>query len=160
MGDALLGFAAANPDWNCVGVDVYQPGIGSIVNAINSEKINNIRLAEMDGLGFLTTVPSVLVNQLWLFFPDPWPKKRHHKRRIVTTEFVSELQRVLAVSGSFFVATDWTPYATEIEKLLRDAPKLDGGRVSRPDFRPITRFEARGERLGHEVFDFRFCRTH
>ena len=159
-GDSLAEMAAAEPGRNWLGVEVHGPGVGHLLLEIERRGLANLRIVRHDAVELLTQglAPGSL-DACQLFFPDPWPKKRHHKRRILSPRFVELIARVLRPGGIFHAATDWEPYAEEMLVVL-EAPgspfeNLAGpGRFSaRPDARPPTRFEQRGERLGHRVSD-------
>ena len=163
-GEALLALAAARPDTDFLGIEVHAPGIGHCLLGIESRGLTNIRLASHDAVEVLERqLPDASLDEVMLYFPDPWPKKRHHKRRIVQPSFVELLARKLRTGGTFRLATDWAPYAEHMLEVLRASPSFmnsspTGGYVPRPDSRPQTKFERRGERLGHEVFDLAFTR--
>lgn len=158
MGQALVDFASTRPDWNCIGVDVYRPGIGSLIHQCRSLGLTNVRIAEQEALTFVESLNDASLSLVMVFFPDPWPKKRHHKRRLINDEFTACISRKLIDDGELLIATDWAPYAEDIGVVLDRCPALRGAQSQRPDLRPVTRFEARGERLGHEVFDFAYRR--
>jgi len=163
MGHALLAWAGANPDWNLLGVEIYRPGIGAALLGLDRESLANVRLIEGEAVDVLETrVAESSVDEIRVFFPDPWPKKRHHKRRLIQPEFIGLATSRLKPDGTLWLATDWQPYAEwmlevlEAEEGLRNVAgqgyaRNEAGRVT-------TRFEARGERLGHEVWDLKFAR--
>ncbi len=164
MGQALAAWAAAAPDWNLLGIEVYEPGIGALLLACRQESLTNVRVAEADASAFLAeTMAPESIDELRVFFPDPWPKKRHHKRRLIQDEFVELAASRLKVGGRLLLATDWQPYAEWMLEVLERsslenlAPEGAGFSPRAPE-RIVTRFEARGERLGHEVWDLRFQR--
>lgn len=157
-GDVLVQFASANPDWYCIGVEVFRPGIGALIRKCQRDGLSNVRIAETDALTLLEALPDSVVNLMFVFFPDPWPKRRHHRRRLVNKEFGELASSKLAVKGSIFLATDWEEYATQIQNVLDGNPCLSGGATPRYELRPKTRFEERGERLGHRVWDFQYTR--
>jgi len=163
-GEALLALAAARPDADFLGIEVHTPGIGHCLLGIESRGLANIRLVSHDAVEVLERqLPDASLDEVMLYFPDPWPKKRHHKRRIVQPAFVELLARKLRAGGTFRLATDWAPYAEHMLEVLQDSPSFKnssptGDYVARPDSRPQTKFERRGERLGHEVFDLEFSR--
>lgn len=164
-GETLAETAARHPERNYLGIEVHRPGVGHLLLAIEGRGLANVRILCQDAVEVLAQglAPASLAG-VSLFFPDPWPKKRHHKRRILTAERVTLLARVLAPGGAFHAATDWEPYAREMLALLGAAGDLfenaagPGSFVPRPEGRPITRFERRGIRLGHPVFDLVFRR--
>jgi tRNA (guanine-N7-)-methyltransferase len=163
-GETLLALAADRPDADFLGVEVHRPGIGHCLLGIESQELANIRLVAHDAVEVLDRqVPDASLDELLLYFPDPWPKKRHHKRRIVQTAFVELVACKLRSGGIFRLATDWAPYAEHMLEVLRDNRSFsnaspEGDYVPRPASRPLTKFERRGERLGHEVFDLEFRR--
>jgi tRNA (guanine-N7-)-methyltransferase len=163
-GETLLALATARPEADFLGVEVHRPGIGHCLLGIESRGLTNVRLICHDAVEVLEKqLPDASLDEALLYFPDPWPKKRHHKRRIVQPGFVELLARKLRTGGTFRLATDWAPYAEHMLEVLRASPlfvntSADGGYVPRPASRPQTKFERRGERLGHEVFDLAFAR--
>lgn len=158
MGQGLVEFALTHPEFDCIGAEVYRPGIGSLLAALARENIANVRIFEGDARALVASAPNGTFARIMIYFPDPWPKKRHHKRRLIDAAFATELARVLTDSGELHLATDWQPYATEILEILDAEPMLANaaGRgvfAPRPADRPLTRFEHRGRRLGHQVWD-------
>ncbi len=158
-GEVLAQFATINPLWNCIGVEVFRPGIGALIRRCQTEELENVRIAETDGLTLLEALPDYSVSLMFVFFPDPWPKKRHHRRRLVNEEFVETVNRKLRVDGSICLATDWEHYADQIGAVFQNHPLFDGGPSERYELRPKTRFEQRGEKLGHEIWDFQYKRV-
>ena len=158
MGDTTAAIAGAHPELDFIAVEVHGPGVGSLLNRIASENLTNVRVIRHDAVEVLEKmIPEGALTALHIFFPDPWPKKRHHKRRLVQPAFVSLMKEKLAVGGIAHLATDWIEYADQIEALFSQNPsfeKKNAGYVSRPG----TKFEARGRRLGHEVRDLVFRR--
>jgi len=163
-GDALLGMAEANPEVNLIGVEVHAPGIGHALLGIESRGLENVRLVRHDALEVLEQLcAQASLARVMLFFPDPWHKKRHHKRRIVRPDFLNAVAHALMPDGLLHCATDVTDYATWMHEHLaadnRFANTAAGCEdVVRPDWRPATRFERRGERLGHSVHDLLYRR--
>jgi len=163
-GETLLALAAARPDCDFLGVEVHRPGIGHCLLGIEAAALTNVRLISHDAIEVLQhMLPAHSLAEALLYFPDPWPKKRHHKRRIVQAAFVELLAARLAPDGRFRLATDWAPYAEHMLEVLKASPSFinvspAGDYVSRPPSRPLTKFERRGERLGHAVFDLEFRR--
>lgn len=163
-GDALATLAALHPENDYLGIEVHRPGVGSLLRRIEAEALNNVRVACVDAVGLLARVPDGSLDAIYLFFPDPWPKKRHHKRRLVQPGFVALARRKLRIQGRLCMATDWEDYARHMYAVLAADPGLenlaiDGVFVSRPEARPLTRFERRGQKLGHGVWDLAFRRT-
>ena len=164
MGQALVEFAATHPDWTCVGVEVYQPGIGSLILRCEERGIGNVLIVEDDVRSVLPTWPEDSVRLVAVYFPDPWPKARHHKRRLIQPSFVCQLARVLEPGGRILLATDWESYASEMLEVMDAEPALvnEAGRGSfapRSALRPVTRFESRGQALGHGVWDLAFVKS-
>ncbi len=164
MGDALVAMAAAHPERNYLGVEVYPPGIGSALLKTDAEALANVRLVRADVMDVLRSLRNASLNGVLVFFPDPWPKKRHHKRRLVQAPFVDLVCEKLVIGGRFELATDWEPYAVDMLALLDGHAcflNLAGkGRFApRPAERPVTKFQRRGERLGHAIFDLVFERV-
>jgi tRNA (guanine-N7-)-methyltransferase len=163
-GEALLARAAGHPDEDHLGIEVHRPGVGRLLHEAAKAGVANLRVSMHDAVEVLADqIPDGALSRVLLLFPDPWPKKRHHKRRIVQPEFVALVARKLAAGGSFHLATDWEPYATHMLEVLGASAMLanaaaDGGYAPRPPDRPLTRFERRGQRLGHAVFDLEFVR--
>lgn len=164
MGEALLEMARKHPENNYLGVDVYLPGIGQLLLGIREMGITNIRIDRRDAMEVLALLPAGSVRRVCLFFPDPWPKQRHHKRRLVQAPFVEKLHRVLEPGGHFHAATDWDHYARQIFGVM----EADDGFSNRsgsgefypgPEDRPLTKFEKRGLRRGHEVRDLLYERV-
>lgn len=159
MGHSLFEQAKTMPDHNFIGIEVHTPGVGKLMAEAGDAGLTNLRAYEDDAVEILNQcIPDGSVDLLQLFFPDPWHKKRHHKRRIVQPEFVQLLRKKLRVGGRFHMATDWENYAEHMVEVMQAAEgyentATDGDYVPRPDSRPITKFEKRGERLGHGVWD-------
>jgi len=163
MGDTLVSMAARHPDRNYLGIEVYVPGIGAALHAIEARGLENIRLIRADAVAVLDALDDASLDAVLVFFPDPWPKKRHHKRRLIQAPFVNIVALKLKVGGRFELATDWVPYASEMIRVIEGHggfSNLAGkvGYVDGPSERPPTKFERRGERLGHAIFDLVFER--
>lgn len=165
MGRSLLAMAQAEPEKNFLGIEVHAPGVGAVLMGIEEMSMSNLRVMRHDAVEVLNhMLADESVDRLQLYFPDPWHKKKHHKRRIVQAEFLALVARKLAPGGQFHFATDWQPYAEWTLELLRAEPALRnlspaGDYVEQPAWRPDTKFEARGERLGHGVWDLLFARV-
>ncbi len=163
-GESLIALAAAHPERNFLGLEVHPPGVGHLLLRCEAERVSNVRIVCHDAVEVLRQrVPDASVDELLLYFPDPWPKKRHHKRRIVQPAFVELVARKLVPGGVLRMATDWQLYAEHMlatagacPLLRNDSPTDDF--VARPASRPVTRFERRGQRLGHGVWDLAFRR--
>lgn len=158
-GDALLFRAERAPEQDFIGVEVHRPGVGRVLNRAEKLGLRNLRVASHDAVEVLRDwLTPASLDELILEFPDPWHKSRHHKRRIVQPAFAALVASRLKPGGLFRLATDWAPYAEHMREVLDAAPDFSGGEVLRPDSRPITRFEARGERLGHAMCDLLYRR--
>jgi tRNA (guanine-N7-)-methyltransferase len=162
-GETLVALAAASPEKDFLGVEVHPPGVGHCLLAIEARSLANVRVIMHDAVEVLAQMlaPASL-DEVLLYFPDPWPKKRHHKRRIVQPDFVALVADRLRPGGMFRLATDWEPYAAWMLEVLGASEQLENA-VSDGGFagggqRDATRFEQRGRRLGHEVFDLEFRR--
>lgn len=158
-GAALAHLALAHPDWNCVGVDVYRPGFGTLMLACQKDGIDNVRIVESEALSLLKRLAPASVRLVNVFFPDPWPKARHHKRRLVNADFASAIAGCLELGGTLSLATDWEPYAEQMVEVLAALPTLRGGQTVRPDSRPVTAFEAKGTAAGRAVVDLTYRRV-
>ena len=164
-GDNLLDLAAAHPERDFLGIEVHRSGVGRVLLALTSRQLHNVRLICHDAVEDLgQQIPPGSVDEILILFPDPWPKKRHHKRRLIQAPFATLAASRLAPGGVLRLATDWQPYAQEMLETLATIPELvnldsGGSFVPRPAERERTRFERRGERLGHEVWDLAFRRT-
>jgi len=165
MGDALAAMAKARPHCDFLGIEVHRPGVGSLLLKLEKDAVDNVRVVCADAVEVLQHhLPDNTLDALYLFFPDPWPKTRHHKRRIVQTEFAELVRRKLKPGGIFHMATDWEDYARQMLMVMEAAPGyrnvVGAGAFSpRPSERPLTKFERRGQRLGHRVWDLLFTRT-
>ena len=164
MGQSLAELASREPETGFVGIEVHRPGVGKLLSLAEEAELRNLRVYCADAVEVLRhCIPDASLDLVMLFFPDPWPKKRHHKRRLVQPAFVVELRAKLKPDGVFHLATDWENYAEQMLEVLSAAPGWrnlagEGCFAPRPASRPVTRFEARGERLGHQVRDLLFCR--
>jgi len=162
MGETTAVIAAANPDKDYLGIEVHTPGVGALLKVIDAEGISNIRVIQHDAVEVLQyMLPPASLDGIHLFFPDPWPKKRHHKRRLVQAPLVSLLASRLKPGGYLHAATDWEEYAMQILEVFSAEPLLQNtasGFAPRPQSRPLTKFENRGLKLGHEVWDVLFRR--
>lgn len=160
MGDSLLAMAQAEPEVNFIGIEVHPPGVGRLINNAGKEGIRNLKVYMADARDVLEDcIPDASLARFQLYFPDPWHKKKHNKRRIVQPEFVALAARKLQQGGLLHMATDWQHYAEQMLEVLAAEPALANTAVDYaecPAFRPKTKFEARGERLGHGVWDLLF----
>jgi len=164
MGKSLVEMAKAAPELNFIGVEAHKPGVGACIALAAEQGVQNLKVFEHDAIEVLADcIPENSLTTVQLFFPDPWHKKKHHKRRIVQADFVEAIRKKLVVGGVFHMATDWENYA---ECMLEDMQSAQGYKnlsqtndyVPRPDSRPLTKFESRGHRLGHGVWDLQFCK--
>ena len=162
MGETTAAIAQAHPESDFVGVEVHGPGVGSILNRIEQTSLANLRMIQHDAVEVVDAmIPAGSLAGIHVYFPDPWPKKRHHKRRLLQPGFVHALATRLAPGGYLHAATDWAPYAEEILATFFSEPLLANTAqryAPRPGWRPQTKFETRGLKLGHEVFDILFRR--
>jgi tRNA (guanine-N7-)-methyltransferase len=161
MGDALLQMASDYPENNYLGIEVYQPGVGQLLLGIEKMNLANIRIISRDAIEVLDLLPSQSLAWVYLFFPDPWSKKRHHKRRLVQNPFVHKLNRVLESNGMFHTATDNDDYARQILKVMDNNENFInrsglGKFHARPEDRPLTKFERRGIRRGNNIRDLQY----
>ena len=160
MGEATWQIAKANPSTNYLGVEVHMPGVGKLMARLDEYELTNVRLIERDVFEvFYYMVKDSSFDGVHLFFPDPWPKKRHFKRRIVNERFLSDVAAKLKPGGYLHIATDWVPYAEWIDEVFLETKLFTGGVVERPDWRPLTRFEGQGISKDHAVNDFRFLKA-
>ena len=162
MGHTTAEIAAARPDTDFLGVEVYTPGVGSLLRTVHDRGLANVRVIQRDAVEVLRDriAPGALAG-VHIYFPDPWPKTRHHKRRLIQPAFVAALLDRITPGGYLHCATDWAPYAEQMLEVLRAETRLANtadGFAPRPDWRPETKFERRGLRLGHGVWDLMFVR--
>ncbi len=164
MGDSLVAMAEQNPESRYLGIEVHKPGVGKLLVDVERRGISNLKVFSDDAVQVLEDViPVNSIDHLQIFFPDPWHKKRHHKRRLIQSDFVSLAVSRLSSSGNLHVATDWEPYAAHMMDVLSATEALEnmaGDRQfsPRPESRPVTKFERRGHRLGHGVWDLLFTK--
>ena len=160
MGEATALLGRDFPDTGFIAVEVHRPGIGKLMARIEELSLSNIRIIEGDAHPILQTmIPDKSVDGVHLFFPDPWPKKRHNKRRIINEEFLELIHPKIKDAGFFHIATDWVPYAEYIQEVFAASPLFTGGVVDRPDWRPVTRFEGQGITKDHQVKDLRYVKV-
>lgn len=165
MGQSLVATAKANPAANFIGIEVHKPGVGKLLHCMVERGVDNIRVYCHDAVEVLRDcIPNNSLDTVQIFFPDPWHKKRHNKRRLIQPPFVAQIVSKLKVGGVLHLATDWENYAQQMMEVLGGAEGLsntsgDGQFVPRPEHRPLTKFELRGERLGHGVWDLVFTRN-
>jgi tRNA (guanine-N7-)-methyltransferase len=152
-GEALAAMARSEPDLDFLGIEVHEPGVGHCLLRLEEIGLHNVRLIRHDAVEVLRDqVPDASLRQVKLLFPDPWPKKRHHKRRLVQADFMELVAARLEPGGLFHVATDWAPYAGHIAAVLSAQPAFEPQEIA-TEGRAETKFERRGRRLGHEVFE-------
>ncbi|TRX57059.1 tRNA (guanosine(46)-N7)-methyltransferase TrmB [Thalassomonas sp. M1454] len=162
MGKSLVAMAKAAPEINFIGIEVHRPGVGACLAEAEAQGVNNLKVYEHDAIEILADcIPASSIDTVQLFFPDPWHKAKHHKRRIVKPEFIESIRGVLKVGGVFHMATDWENYAECMLEDMTGAPGFgnlseNNDYVPRPDSRPLTKFENRGQKLGHGVWDLQF----
>jgi tRNA (guanine-N7-)-methyltransferase len=162
MGDSLLTMAESAPDDRFLGIEVHTPGVGRLLGQTLERELQNVRVYAEDAMIVLDEcIPKGSVDILQIFFPDPWHKKRHHKRRLIQPAFVAKAAALLATHGRLHIATDWMPYAEDMLSVLQAEPTLRntseaGQYAPRPSWRPETKFERRGTKLGHGVWDLVF----
>lgn len=161
-GASLAEMATEHPENDYLGIEVHRPGVGNLLLQIEKQSLNNIRVSNDDAIEVLEQqIPDESLDDVYLFFPDPWHKKKHHKRRIVQPAFVNLIQRKLKPGGIFHMATDWENYAEHMMAAMSTAAGFkniagEGQYTARPAYRPLTKFEQRGHRLGHGVWDLVF----
>lgn len=161
-GQTLTHMAAANPETNYLGVEVHRPGVGNVLLQIEERSLKNVRVICQDAVELVNDhLPDEGLAAIYIFFPDPWHKKRHHKRRLIQPEFVTSLRQKLKANGILHLATDWEDYAMHMQDVMQQVDGFEnlageGNFSERPDYRPITKFEQRGLRLGHGVWDLIF----
>ena len=162
MGETTAAIATAHPDDDYLGIEVHTPGVGSLLKLIEEHGLTNVRIVQHDAVDvFEHMLAPAALDGVHVFFPDPWPKKRHHKRRLLQPPFVALLASRLKPGGYVHVATDWEDYAQEVLQVMSAEPRLANtadGFAPRPAYRPLTKFEQRGLRLGHGVWDVVFTK--
>ena len=160
MGETTVSIARSHPQNDYLAIEVYTPGIGSLLKQIEEFKLTNLRIVQHDAVEVVNNMfPQEYLDGIHIFFPDPWPKLRHHKRRLIQPEFISLLCKHLKSGGYIHVATDWNNYADQILEVMSNELSLTNTArdfVQRPEYRPLTKFEQRGLRLGHKVWDLVF----
>ena len=157
MGDATAEIAKAHPDNGYIAIEVHPPGIGKLLSLIEEHELTNVYIIEGDAIEILLNMfADHSINGFHLFFPDPWPKLKHNKRRIVNAEFLSLIHQKLIKGGYINIATDWVPYAEWIKDVFTNSVQFTGGEVPRPDWRPFTKFEGKGLAKEHRVSDFHY----
>ena len=161
-GDSLAQMAKEAPERDFFGIEVHRPGVGHLLHLIGEYELSNVRVMHHDAVEIINKmIPDDSLDRIQVYFPDPWHKTRHNKRRIIQPEFVALLATKLQHGGVLHLATDWEHYAKQMLQVMTDAPDYanqapDGGYAERPDYRPLTKFENRGIKLGHGVWDLLF----
>lgn len=164
MGQSLLTMALAYPELNFIGCEVHQAGVGGFAADLHDHALRNVRIAAFDVIAVLKHgIPDESLTGIQIFFPDPWPKARHHKRRLIQRDFVTLLTDKLKCGGFVHLATDWEDYAQQMLHVCSLEPRLfneadDHTFIQKPEARPVTKFEKRGMKLGHKIWDLRFIR--
>lgn len=164
MGDTTIALAKAHPENDYLAVEVHRPGIGSLLREIVANGLTNVRIIDHDVIEVLQyQIPRNSLDLVYIFFPDPWPKKRHHKRRLINESFLSILGERMKPHARLFIATDWQDYAEHIMRTFEHCANFinlagAAGHAPRPHWRPRTKFERRGHKLQHQVWDFVFAR--
>jgi tRNA (guanine-N7-)-methyltransferase len=160
MGEATAQIANANPQVGYVAVEMHSPGLAALLILINQMKLENIKLIREDATYLLANhIPDNSIDGIHLLFPDPWPKNRQHKRRIVQSEFIEMVGKKLKQGGFIHIATDWQPYADWIKVRFDQSDTFSGGEVERPSWRVLSKFEGQGLRKGHQVTDFKYVKN-
>lgn len=163
MGETTAHIAAAHPGVDYLAIEVHTPGVGSLLRQLEEQRLENVRVIQHDAVEVLRDMlPPASLSGVHIYFPDPWPKKRHHKRRLVQADFTALIAGRLVPGGYVHLATDWEEYAVQVLAILEATPGLANtaeGFASRPEWRPETKFERRGLKLGHGVWDVVFKRA-
>lgn len=162
MGDSTAAIAHAHPDKDYLAIEVHTPGVGSLLNQIEALGLTNLRIIQHDAVEVLHhMLPIACLDGIHIFFPDPWPKAKHHKRRLIQPALVTQLCKHLKSGGYIHTATDWEDYAEQMLTVFSNEPQLTNSATDyapRPDYRPLTKFEQRGLKLGHGVWDLIFLK--
>jgi tRNA (guanine-N7-)-methyltransferase len=165
MGSSLFAMAEARPELNFIGIEVHRAGLGSLAALLHENGLTNVRLVALDAVQvFNQLIPAASLAGVQVFFPDPWHKKKHNKRRLIQDDFVKLLVDRLKPGGFIHCATDWEDYAHHMSEVLSKNPDItntskESAFIERPSHRPVTKFEQRGLRLGHGVWDLMFCKN-
>lgn len=161
MGKSLVEMAKQAPETDFIGVEVHTPGVGALIAFAKEQALTNLKTFNGDAIEVIKQIPDESIERVQLFFPDPWHKKRHNKRRIVNESFAQSIRRILKTGGHLHMATDWEPYMEHMLEVMDVAEGFTnmagvGQTQPRPDYRPLTKFELRGERKGHGVWDLMY----
>ncbi len=160
MGEATAQIAKANPEVGYVAIEMHSPGLAALLILMNQMELENIKLIREDATYLLANhIPDNSLDGIHLLFPDPWPKNRQHKRRMVQSEFIEMVGRKLKPGGFIHIATDWQPYADWIKVRFDKSESFSGGVVDRPSWRVLSKFEGQGLRKGHQVTDFKYIKN-
>jgi tRNA (guanine-N7-)-methyltransferase len=158
MGEATAIMADQQRDVGLIAIDIHRPGIGALLREIDVRKLENLRILDGDITEVLHHLAPSSLAGVRIFFPDPWPKKKHHKRRLIQSDFIAAITTKLIPGGFLHAASDWVPYAEWIKEVLDREAALEGGAIARPPERPLTRFESQGIGKGHQVTDLYYRR--
>ncbi len=164
MGDSLLAMAMENPRLNYLGIEVHRPGVGALLNKLQQQNVSNVRILCHDAVEVLERhIENEVFERVQIYFPDPWCKRKHHKRRLIQPDFINLLLPKIELGGHLHLATDWHDYAQQMLDVLSANEGLEncastGTFIERPPYRHVTKFENRGHQLGHDVWDLLFCR--
>lgn len=162
MGASFIEMAKNHPQQNYLGIEVHQPGVGACLKTLHEAGIQNVRVMNHDAVEVLSSmIPDRSLARVQIFFPDPWHKSKHHKRRLIQPAFIAQLASKLQLNGVIHLATDWEDYAEQMLLVMQNAPDFENGAlhgdfIERPEYRPKTKFEQRGLKLGHGVWDLEF----
>lgn len=160
VGEATGVLAAARPEANVLAIEVWRPGVAAGLGEVAAAGADNVRFCSVDAAWMIEhLIAEGEIEELWTFFPDPWPKTRHHKRRLVAPAFASLAASRMRVGARWRLATDWADYAEQMQEVLDAEPLLEGGRVERWSERPVTKFERKGRSVGREIADFCYRRV-
>ncbi len=163
-GDTIIAMARTHPETNFLGLEVHRPGVGNLLQQIEKTRLTNVRIGCVDAVEVLQQLPENTLEAVHIYYPDPWPKKRHHKRRLIQVEFLNKLAESLMPNSRLFIATDWADYAEHVFAVLDQQDtfiNLAGHQrcAPRPYWRPVSRYEQRGLRLKHNMFNFILAKT-
>ena len=158
-GEGTIDMARADQETAIIGIEVHTPGVVAVLDAVENDPLPHVRVVHGDALRFLTRVPNNSLDAVRVYFPDPWPKKRHHDRRLIRPDVVDVLVDRLRLGGTLHLATDIGHYADQMLATCAAVDRLNGGQIKRPSWRPVTRFEQRGLDEGRAPIDFLFTRT-
>lgn len=159
-GEAIAHAASIHPERDFLACEVYTPGVAGILGRVGQNDLPNVRVLHADATHVLDfALPPASLDEVWVFFPDPWHKSRHNKRRLINDDFARLVARVLAPGGRWRIATDWQAYADQVAHVIEDSADFEGGAADRFELRPLTRFEQKAHREGRSVWDFTAVRT-